>query len=160
MKSIFVTVGTHPQQFNRLIEKLDKLAGEKKIPGKIFAQIGHSTYKPKNFEYRDFIGIADFRKKMAEADLVITHSGEGNIGLAKNLGKKMVVVPRKKEFGEHTNDHQLELAEVVEDMELGLVSWNIEELEDRIALSKNYSAASVPRGNIVQMLENFVEENF
>jgi len=157
---IFVTVGTHPQQFNRLLKEIDKLISGKKIVEKVFCQTGYSDYKPKNYEFKKFLPLDEFNEKIKKASLVITHAGEGNVGLCKNLGKKMVVVPRRKEFDEHTNDHQLELAEVTEQKKLGLVAWDPSELEKKLSGIKNFKAKIVARGKIVQILENFVKEEF
>ena len=46
---IFVTVGTHEQQFNRLVEYMDKWAAEH--DEKVVIQTGFSTYQPKHCEW-------------------------------------------------------------------------------------------------------------
>ena len=46
---IFVTVGTHEQQFNRLVECMDKWAGEN--DEEVVIQTGYSTYEPKNAKW-------------------------------------------------------------------------------------------------------------
>lgn len=160
MGKIFLTLGTHPQQFYRLLKKIDELVGEKKIKEKVFAQTGHTNVKPDNIEFTKFLSLDDFNKKMVEADIIITHAGEGNIGLAKNLGKKLIVMPRLKEYKEHTNDHQIELAKTVEEKKLGLVAWNEEELEEKIEKIKSFKPALVPRGTIITKLEVYVKQTF
>ena len=52
MKNIFVCVGTHTQQFDRLLKKIDEIAKDSK--DSFFGQIGNSNYKPKNFECKKF----------------------------------------------------------------------------------------------------------
>ncbi len=158
VKKYFVTLGTHPQQFNRLLEEIDRLFAQKKITGEAFAQTGHSDYVPKNYKWQKFMGLEEFEKKARRADIVITHAGEGNVGLCKNLGKKMIVAPRRREFGEHTNDHQLELAQVVEGKSLGLVAWNPSELGEKIAQVETFAPAKIPKGKIPQILGKFVKE--
>ena len=160
MEKIFLTLGTHPQQFYRLLKKIDELVGEKKIKQKVFAQTGHTNVKPNNIEFTKFLTLDEFNKKMREADIIITHAGEGNIGLAKNLRKKLIVMPRLKEHKEHTNDHQIELAKKVEEKKLGLVAWNENQLEEKLREIKNFKPASVPRGIIVQLLDKFAEKEF
>ena len=44
---IFVTVGTHEQPFNRLIEFIDNLKRDGKIQEEVIMQTGFSTYEPK-----------------------------------------------------------------------------------------------------------------
>ena len=45
---IFVTVGTHEQPFNRLIEKMDELVEKGEIKEKVVPQYGFSTYEAKH----------------------------------------------------------------------------------------------------------------
>ena len=47
-----------------------------------------------------------------DAEIIITHSGTGSIINSLKMGKRIIIVPRRKEFGEHVDNHQLELAEV------------------------------------------------
>ncbi len=157
---IFVTVGTHPQQFDSLLSEVDRLAGGKKIAGKIFAQTGHSAYEPKNFAWKHFLTLDEFRENLLKADVVITHAGEGTVGECKNLGKKMIAVPRRKERSEHTNDHQLELAEVVEMKKMGLVAWQPRNLEEKISALASFKPALVERGRIPELLEEFTGKAF
>ena len=44
---IFVTVGTHEQPFNRLIECVDNLKKDETITEEVVIQTGYSTYEPK-----------------------------------------------------------------------------------------------------------------
>lgn len=106
---MFVTVGSQKFQFNRLLKKVDKLISDGKIRDKVFAQIGVSDYKPKNYKYTDFMSQDDFNKKVEEADLIITHAGTGVIVNSVKKGKKVIGVPRLSKYGEHVDDHQIQL---------------------------------------------------
>ena len=44
---IFVTVGTHEQQFDRLVRCVDRLKAEGKITEEVMIQTGFSSYEPK-----------------------------------------------------------------------------------------------------------------
>jgi UDP-N-acetylglucosamine transferase subunit ALG13 len=46
---IFVTVGTHPGGFDRLVQQMDKIAGL--IKEKVVIQRGFTRYTPRNAEY-------------------------------------------------------------------------------------------------------------
>lgn len=107
---VFVTVGTHSQQFNRLLQKVDGIAGERK-DFVFFAQTGNSSYAPKNFSYKKFLREKEYGGNFKKADVVVSHGGAGSIINSLRFGKPLIVVPRLERFGEHTNDHQLELAE-------------------------------------------------
>ena len=108
---IFVTVGTHEQPFNRLVENMDKWAAEHDEA--VVIQTGFSTYEPKNCEWSKLYPYQDMVKKVDEARIVITHGGPSSFIMPLRIGKVPIVVPRKKEFDEHVNDHQVAFSEAV-----------------------------------------------
>ena len=108
---IFVTLGTQKFQFDRLLKYIDEQIENGKIKEKVFAQIGNSSYQPKNYEYKEFLDKEEFNKKIKASKLIITHSGVGTIIASINENKPVIVVPRLKKFGEHVDDHQLQIAE-------------------------------------------------
>jgi len=103
---IFVTVGTHEQPFNRLL----KIVDEMRLDQEIIVQYGFSTYRFENCTNQPFVEFDEMRGMMSRADAVVTHAGVGSIMLALSVGKRPVVVPRLRRFGEHVDDHQLEVA--------------------------------------------------
>lgn len=105
---IFVTVGSRNYPFDRLFKKLDELYEDGIIKDKIFAQIGTSNYKPKHYEYKNFISQEEFSEKIKEAHIVISHGASGSIMKALNANKKVIVVTRLERYGEHINDHQIQ----------------------------------------------------
>ncbi|WP_300382367.1 PssE/Cps14G family polysaccharide biosynthesis glycosyltransferase [Clostridium sp.] len=106
---IFITVGTQKFQFNRLLKEVDKLIEEKKITEEVFAQIGYCDYKPKNYSYKNFIDRDEYENTIKKCQKVITHGGTGAIVGAVKQGKKVIAIPRLKEFGEHVDDHQIQI---------------------------------------------------
>ncbi|GAB6168199.1 glycosyltransferase [Clostridium carnis] len=106
---IFITVGTQKFQFNRLLEEIDKLIYQGKIKEEVFAQIGYSDYKPKNYNYKNFLDRDEFSNIMEKCNKVITHGGTGAIVGAVKKGKRVIAVPRLKKFGEHVDDHQIQI---------------------------------------------------
>ena len=94
---IFVTVGSRNYPFNRLFKKLDELYEERLLTDSMFAQIGTSTYRPKHYEYKDFISAEEFLMKIQEADIVVSHGASGSIMKALNAKKKVIVVTRNME---------------------------------------------------------------
>lgn len=111
---IFVTVGTHEQSFDRLLKCIDKMVEEKKIKEKVIIQKGYTDYEPKNCESYKLIPYDDMQKYINEARIVVTHGGPASFIAPLAIGKIPVVVPRKKEFDEHVNNHQLEFARQIE----------------------------------------------
>lgn len=105
---IFVTVGTHEQQLNRLIKEIDELKAEGVITSDVFIQVGFSDYQPRFCRWERFLSYDEMNNLMEEADIVITHGGPATFMNVIANGKRPVVVPRRKKFGEHVNDHQLD----------------------------------------------------
>ncbi len=115
---IFITLGSQKFQFNRLIKAVDEQVMEGKINDRVFAQIGASDYIPKSFEYKSFLDRDQFAHIMDQADIVITHGGTGAIIGAIKKGKKVIAVPRLAEYGEHVDDHQLQLIRQFSELDL------------------------------------------
>ena len=105
---IFVTVGTHEQQFNRLIREIDELKEEGVITSDVFIQVGFSDYQPRFCRWERFLSYDEMNNLMEKADIIITHGGPATFMNVIANGKRPVVVPRRKKFGEHVNDHQLD----------------------------------------------------
>ena len=112
---IFVCVGSREYQFDRLIKKLDELIEQGSITETVYAQIGQSSYIPKFFEYERFMDVEKFKEYQSKADLIISHGGTGALIGALKLGKQVIAVPRLAKYGEHTDDHQTQVAGVLAD---------------------------------------------
>jgi beta-1,4-N-acetylglucosaminyltransferase len=125
---IFVTVGLHYQGFDRLIMKMDALAGM--IDEEVVMQIGSTKYKPENAKYFDFVdNDEDILRLFKEARIIISHAGAGTLLNALNFRKPIIVVPRQKVFGEHVDDQQLELTKVLSEDGRVIPVYDIEDLE-------------------------------
>ncbi|WP_252216023.1 PssE/Cps14G family polysaccharide biosynthesis glycosyltransferase [Clostridium sp. VAP41] len=155
---IFITVGSQKFQFNRLLKEVDRLVKEKKITEEVFAQTGYSNYKPKNYKYKKFLDRDEFSNIMSRCHIVITHGGTGAIIGAVKQEKKVIAVPRLKEFGEHVDDHQLQIISEFGKMNFIKSVNKIEELDDVIntigncELNKYVSNTKV----IIKSIEEFI----
>lgn len=130
---IFVTVGTHEQPFNRLIECIDNLKRDGVITENVIMQTGFSTYKAKYCQWNDFFPYREMEKYVADAHIVITHGGPASFIMPLQIGKMPIVVPRQKKFNEHVNDHQVEFAKAVfQRMGTIIPIFDIKELEGKI----------------------------
>lgn len=130
---IFVTVGTHEQSFERLIKLIDKMVESKQITDKVIIQKGYTDYEPKYCEAHKLISYDEMQQYIADARIVVTHGGPASFVAPLAIGKIPVVVPRKKEFDEHVNNHQVEFAKEVEKrMNNIIVAETEEEIIDAI----------------------------
>lgn len=105
---IFVTVGTHHQPFDRLLDAVAALGRDD-----VVVQHGHSSAPRGVAEAVPFLPFADIEAKMHAADAVVTHAGVGSILLALRCGHTPIVVPRLRRHGEHVDDHQAELTDAL-----------------------------------------------
>lgn len=159
---VFVTVGTDPQPFNRLLQAIDQLAQKGVFATAVFCQTGYSTYRPRFATAKAFLNFEEFEEKIQEAALVISHGGAGSIGTALQFRKKCIAIPRLKRFGEHANDHQVELVQALEKEGLILAAYNEEELGKKIERSKKWEIKrfSPTEKKSIALLEEFVKKNF
>lgn len=130
---IFVTVGTHEQPFDRLLKCIDKMVEERRINDKVIIQKGYTDYEPKHCESYKLISYDDMQKYIKEADIIVTHGGPASFIAPLVIGKIPIVVPRRKDYNEHVNNHQLEFSKEVE-KRMGniIVAETDEEIEDAI----------------------------
>lgn len=163
---IFVTVGSRNYPFDRLFKKLDELYEDGILIDKMFAQIGTSAYRPKHYEYQDFISPEEFRQKVKEANILVSHGASGSIMTALNAGKKVITVTRLAKYGEHINDHQIQNNQafnlnnyaLMADLELtnlGECFQRIYDGTDGLVPWENKDPLS-----IVKMIDEFIQENW
>lgn len=109
---IFVTLGTiKPYKFLSLITNVQRI-----VPSdcEIFWQLGESIDAPVNIgEKVDSISSDAFDSKVNWSDIVISHSGVGSALRVMELGKMPILVPRRSRRGEHVDDHQSQVADVL-----------------------------------------------
>ena len=130
---IFVTVGTHEQPFDRLLKCIDQMVEYGKIKEDVIVQKGYTDFELKHCKEYKLIGYDEMQKYIQEARMVITHGGPASFIAPLSIGKIPIVVPRKKEYNEHVNNHQLDFAKQVEKrMKNIIVAEDEEELEDAI----------------------------
>ncbi len=128
---IFVTVGTHEQQFNRLLREIDKLKEDEIIKEEVFIQTGYSTYEPKYCEWKSMVPYKEMQQLISQASIVITHGGPSSFVAPLQVGKIPVVVPRKADYEEHVNNHQVDFVKMVAERQKNIVPvYEIEELEN------------------------------
>ncbi len=106
---ILVLLGTQDKPFNRLLDAILKEINKGNIKDKVIAQIGSTVFESDKIKTFDFIDKQEIKELICKAKFIITHAGVGTITDCIRENKKVIVVPRIKKYGEHTNDHQLEI---------------------------------------------------
>lgn len=106
---IFVTVGV-TMPFPRLVDYVDELAGD--MDERVVIQHGEPDRTLENAEGLAYCSPEEFHDYLDEAALVICHAGTGTILECLRKETRLLVVPRRQEYGEVTYDHQLKAAEM------------------------------------------------
>ena len=106
---IFVTVGTQDKPFTRLISAVEDAVIAGKITDEVIVQAGNTEYESKVLNVLNYVPFDEFNNYIEKADIIITHGGVGSILNALKLKKKIIAVPRLAKYGEHVNDHQLQV---------------------------------------------------
>src|SRR4051794_19203092 len=123
---IFVTVGSE-LPFDRLLKAVDTWA-ERHRGADVVAQVAASDFAPKHIRFQQFMTPEAFRSHMRTADLIVAHAGMGTIITAFELGKPIVVMPRRPEFREVRNAHQIATCRQLEAQGRVLVAYHEAEL--------------------------------
>lgn len=129
---ILVSVGTQKFPMNRLIEAVDRMAEERIFSEEVWMQTGYSTYEPKYCRSARFFGQEEMHKKIKECSLLICHAGVGTILSGIKNGKKVIVMPRYQKYGEHVDDHQLEIAKAFAQSGYVRMVWEAKELPELV----------------------------
>ncbi len=154
---ILVSVGTHPQPFDRLLKELDMLVADGKLKAEIFAQTGNSIFEPMHFPSKRFVSGKQYEDSFSKANIVISHGGAGTIINALKAGKKTIVVPRYEKFGEHTNDHQVDLAKALEKEGKCLAVFDITELENALEKASKFKPKLASnKAQLVKRISDFI----
>ncbi len=155
---VFVTVGTPTQKFSRLLQAVDHLVDSGFFRGEpVFMQTGSTLGFVPHCSWTAFVPRAEFERLVAEASLIISHGGATVLEMVR-LGKVPVVMPRRKKYGEHVNDHQLELVELLAFEGRVVPAWEPEDLPGAILDARVRVARPVPRPEIDSLVEAAIRE--
>ena len=156
---IFVTVGSQKFQFDRLLKKVDELVENGEIECPVFAQSGASMYIPKHYQYKAYLDRDEFAQMMEQCDIVITHGGTGAIVSAVKQKKKVIAVPRIAEYGEHVDNHQLQLLKEFEKQNMIYACYDCNELDEAIKNIQtcNYSSLVSNTDKWIKSISDFIE---
>lgn len=140
---ILTLTGTHAQPFTRLIAAVEALrTDEERI----------TQHGPGLMPY------ARVQELMQQARVIITHAGTATVMQCLALGKVPVVAPRLANFGEHVDNHQLELVQVLAAQNLIVPFMPGDNLMTAIELSASQSVTRHigPDARLVDYLEELL----
>lgn len=156
---IFVCLGSQKFQFNRLLRAVDEVIERTGLDEPVFAQTGYSDYVPKHYAHTPFLDAAAFDDWQSRADIVVTHSGTGAIIKAVKKGKRVVVVPRLARYGEHVDDHQVEIAETFERLGLICACMDAADLGEKLEQARGmaFRAYRSNTAAIIQSIDDYIQ---
>lgn len=158
---VFVTLGTQDKTFERLLIKLDEMIDKGIINDDLIVQAGSTKYNSKNMQILDFIDMNQFNSYIEECDYMVTHAGVGTIINGINHGKKVIAVARREKYGEHENDHQVEITTKFTKMGYIIGCVDVNELEEKYSMLDDLVVKPYQSNNFkfCEIIEELIEKN-
>ncbi len=159
---IFVTLGANPHPFTRLAKKMDEMFGSGEIKEDVIMQLGTTPYKPAHIKnYKKFFETGaggEHEKILRNCSIIISHAGLGNIMQARKFKKPIIVVPRRKKYGEHIDDHQSEIAKYMEKRGMCVAVYDLKSLKEKIQEAKKMRLEYTDKksSEAVKMIKQYV----
>ena len=114
---VFITLGTiRPYRFDRLVESVLTLFDPDETDFLWQLGVTHRTDLPGDSS--DYMDAAEFDAAVSSSDLVVTHAGAGTLIGLLDAGVRPLVMARLSEHGEHVDDHQTQIAKLLESADL------------------------------------------
>lgn len=159
---ILVLLGTQNNSFHRLLEEVEKNIENGTIKEEVIAQKGYTKFESNKIKLFDEVPLEEMKKLINKANIIITHGGVGSIITAITKGKKVIAVPRLKKYKEHVNDHQTEIVEAFNREGYIIGIQDVSELEDALRRIKEFTPKKYEKntGNIIKIIEDFIEKNW
>lgn len=113
LHKVVVTFGTQRgfgfrRAVDRLVEVLPQVCSD---DVEILWQTGFTDTSGLGIKAHQTVPSADLESAVAESDLVVSHSGIGSALLSLKYGRCPVLLPRRRSYREHTDNHQQQIAE-------------------------------------------------
>lgn len=158
---ILVTVGTEKFPFDRLMHWINALIGQGFLQVEqedIVIQYGTCTFFPDGVKGYSLLPEDQFRTFINQARLIIGHCGEGTINILEEISRPYILVPRSYRFKEHVDDHQVELAHVLQ--QIGIpIAWSPGDLVRFLASPRHVPYSVAPESKVASLCQR-LEERF
>ena len=111
-------------------------------------------------EIFDLIPIDRFDDLINKCDILITHGGVGSIITGLKNNKKVIAAARLKEYGEHTNNHQLQIIENFTNEGYILSLDNFDALDEVLLKAKSFKPKKYKSNteNMIKLVEKEIEK--
>lgn len=158
---ILVLLGTQANSFHRLLEEIDNQIQKGNIKEEVIVQAGFTKYVSKNMTIFDLVSTEDIKKYQENARVIITHGGVGSIISSLKMGKRVIAVPRLKQYEEHVNDHQKQIVKTFTDEGYIKGIMDVSELEKALQEVEKFKPKKYESKteHIIQVISDFIEKN-
>ena len=158
---VFVSLGTQDKKFTRLLDIVSEAINQGLITEKVVVQAGYTKYESDVMEIYDYVSTDEFNKYIQDCSLLITHGGVGNILTGLKYNKKIIAVPRMEKYGEHTNDHQLQIVNNFADKGYVLKLEDDQEYADVFATAKSFKHKRWVNKNkeFIEKIRDYIDNN-
>ncbi len=158
---ILVLLGTQNNDFTRLLKEVQKNIDNGMIQEEVIVQAGSTKFESKDMKMFSLIPTDELLKLQEQARIIITHGGVGSIISSIKMGKKVIAIPRLAKYGEHVNDHQIQIVESFASNGLIKGVFNIEELGKTLEKIEEFSPTVFKSNteNMIKIIENFIDNN-
>ncbi len=158
---ILVTLGTQDKPFTRLLEAVQKQIDNGNIKDEVIVQAGYTKFKSKDMKIYDLIPYEKFDKLVEQCDILITHGGVASILNGIKNEKKVIAAARLKEYGEHTNDHQLQIISDFAKKGYLLELKDFDKLNDVIEKAKKFKQKKYVSNteNFIRHIKDYIDNN-
>ena len=156
---ILVLLGTQNNNFNRLLEEIEKNIEDGTIKEKVIVQAGYTKFESNKMKIIDLMSKEQLEKFQDEANLIITHGGVGSIISSIEKRKKVIAVPRMHEYGEYVNNHQKEIVKDFNDKGYIIGIEKVEDLKQAIEKIKDFEPKKYQPNNekMLKIIEEFID---
>ena len=136
---LFVTLGTiRPYRFDSAV---DAILDTGLADSETVWQVGATTRSSLPGRVVQQLSASEFERCAKEADVVVTHAGVGTIMQLLDMGIYPVIVPRRAHRKEHVDDHQCEIAHLLDRSHIALVCEVDQINRDVILTASGYAIA-------------------
>lgn len=125
---ILVMTGASGNPFDRLLRMFEGLP----LDEAIVMQCGSSKLRIPGTTCIPYLPVDQLDKYVRDARVAVSHAGVGSVSHALKKGKRPVLVPRLRRFGEAVDDHQLTFARRLHDARVATMVNSRDELLDAL----------------------------
>ena len=156
---IYVTLGTQDKPFTRLLQKIEEQIEKGNIKEEVIVQAGYTKYTSEKMKTFDLVERDEFVRLIHNCDLLITHGGVGSILTGLKNQKKIIACPRLYKFGEHMNDHQIQIVSLFAKEGYILEFQEDDELESILKKVENFKPKEFQSNTeqFVKLIEEFID---